>query len=534
MNQAVNSGPTMSQAIVLLALVAGFAGTGVFFINRWTQDLESDSTLEMVKEKDLVAGNSDGNRQSAGKIANAESTEAISASAKPGAGGTAIDTAGKDSLPRNGRDTAERDTVGRDTVGRDTAEIARNIKPSGPRAPTVVLPDFAVPVDPSDFETECERFVRELETRYPNNPLALNVVAMYFSQMQQTTKADDLWKRCVSLAPNDPIYYFNWASNYLNRSESELALGIMEQAIANGLDRSVFTYQIAISLANLSRDAEVEELIMKEPNQGANDPSLLLLLGQSQVKLGKIAEARSSFESAKSAGLYNKALVNGLLTCSVRLKDKEATEKYRTELESFASTPQEFGQKQFDKRSEVEMRRFGLGIIGESIEVLRRAGDLAWAESVGLRAIFLDPKNVDVYLLMTQVYRDKGEPQNEMVVYERICSLQPTDVLNHLYHARASADAGYIEKAEAILKYAIALAPLDPACYATMGEFLLEHRRASEAVWYLNQALSLEPSREGRLLYIRALRESGELEKAKAEEDALNSVQEIPRVRANQ
>ncbi len=175
-----------------------------------------------------------------------------------------------------------------------------------------------------------------------------------------------------------PIYYFNWATNYLNRSESELALQVMESAIANGLDRSIFTYQIAISLANLSRDAEVEELVSKEVNKGADNPSLLLLLGQSQVKLGKIAEARVSFESARAGGVNNKALVNGLLTCSVRLKDKEAAEKYRKELESFASEQQEFGQKQFDKRSEVEMRRFGLGIIGESIEVLRRAGDLNW------------------------------------------------------------------------------------------------------------------------------------------------------------
>jgi tetratricopeptide (TPR) repeat protein len=506
MNQAINPNPNFFQTGLLLVLVAAIAGAGSYGLYRYAGTIE-----DQAMEADASTGEQERDSSDV-STSNLSTNAAIS---KTGANDNAnlIQPAG--------------------TTNEPSIDVKKNAAVNGPKEPSVVLPDFAVPLDPSEFETECERFVEELATRQPDNPLALNVVAMYYSQMQQTTKADELWKRCVQLAPNDPIYYFNWATNYLNRSESDLALQVMEKAISNGLDRSIFTYQIAISLANLSRDSEVEELVSKEPNKGTDNPSLLLLLGQSQVKLGKITEARASFESAKTGGVYNKALVNGLLTCSVRQKDKEAAEKYRKELESFASEQQEFGQKQFDKRSEVEMRRFGLGIIGESIEVLRRAGDLDWAEAVGLRAIFLDPKNVDVYRLMADVYRDRQEPQNAMVVYERLCSLQPTDVLNHLFHARASADAGHFAKAEGLLKYAVALAPLDPACFATMGDFLLEQGRAKEAAWYLRQAVALDPSREGRSLYIRSLRESGDLEGAKAQEEILNKASDVPRVRAN-
>lgn len=515
MNQAVNQNPNLLQTGLLLVLVAAIAGTSAFGIYRYAGSIEENALEIETSPGERLATENDVNRSNA-------STTSISPDM--GSIASATNTASESNVPpKESREFAPDNTV----------TEKKNGVPAGPKNPSVVLPDFAVPLDPSEFETECERFAEELRTRQPDNPLALNVVAMYYSQMQQTTKADELWKRCVQLAPKDPIYYFNWATNYLNRSESELALKVMESAISNGLDRSIFTYQIAISLANLSRDAEVEELVSKDAKKGADNPSLLLLLGQSQVKLGKIAEARASFESARAAGVYNKALVNGLLTCSVRLKDKEAVEKYRQELESFTSEQQEFGQQRFDKRSEAEMRRFGLGIIGESIEVLRRAGDLTWAEAVGLRAIFLDPKNVDVYRLMADVYRDRQEPQNAMVVYERLCSLQPTDVLNHLYHARASADAGHIAKAEGILKYAVALAPLDPACFATMGEFLLEQGRAKEAAWYLRQAVSLDPSREGRSLYIRSLRESGDLDEAKAQEAILNDSTVVPRVRAN-
>ena len=517
MNQAVNQTPNLLQTGLLLALVAAIAGTSAYGIYRYAGSIEENALeIEASSAERLLAKD-----EAVGATAATKSNSPISGSTAGGADVTRASSFGTSS-----------EQLAPSTGVAAKVEL-KGAVPTTPKVPSVVLPDFPVPLDPSEFETECERFVEELRSRQPDNPLALNVVAMYYSQMQQTTKADELWKRCVQLAPKDPIYYFNWATNYLNRSESELALQVMESAIANGLDRSIFTYQIAISLANLSRDAEVEELVSKEENKGADNPSLLLLLGQSQVKLGKIAEARVSFESARAGGVNNKALVNGLLTCSVRLKDKEAAEKYRKELESFASEQQEFGQKQFDKRSEVEMRRFGLGIIGESIEVLRRAGDLNWAEAVGLRAIFLDPKNIDVYRLMAEVYRDRQEPQNAMVVYERLCSLQPTDALNHLYHARASADAGHIAKAEGILKYAIALAPLDPACFATMGEFQLEQGRAKEAVWYLRQAVSLDPSREGRLLYIRSLRESGELDQAKAQEAILNDSTVVPRVRAN-
>ncbi len=112
-----------------------------------------------------------------------------------------------------------------------------------------------------------------------DNALALNVVAMYYSQNATTTKADELWKKCVALAPNDPINYFNWATNYLNRSESESALQVMEKAIANGLDRSIFTYQIAISLANLSLDSEVERARVEGTQSGSQQPLIVVVAG---------------------------------------------------------------------------------------------------------------------------------------------------------------------------------------------------------------------------------------------------------------
>lgn len=509
MNQAANPNPSFTPALILLGVVACLAGTAAFGIYRFTGSLEEASpelgTLQEGGESSKGQSKSEG----------AQNDQAV----------VQLATSSRESL------------VGEESRSLPTGASGRDATSREPRLSTLMLPEFVVPLDPGEFEIECERFVDELATQLPENPLALNVVAMYYSQMQQTTKADDLWRRCVKLAPDEPLYYLNWATNYLNRSESEQAIEVLEQAVAHGLARNLFTYQFAISLAALSRDSEVEKLIIEDVSQKSKSPDvaapLMLLLGQSQVKLGKIAEARESFEAARAGGLYNKALVNGLLTCSVRLKDKEAIEQFRKELESFASEQDEFGQKQFDKRSEAEMRRFGLGIIGESIEVLRRAGDLRWAEAVGLRAVFLDPKNVDVYRLLADVYRDKGEPQNEMVVYERLCKLEPNDALNYLFYARAAADAGHAEKAEGVLKHAIAMAPLDPALFAAMGEFLLERGRAKDAVWYLRQAISLDPSREGRLLYIQALRGAGEIAEALEQERILNGTTEVPRVRAN-
>ncbi|XZE19427.1 hypothetical protein SH449x_004746 [Pirellulaceae bacterium SH449] len=511
MNQAANPNPSFTPTLILLGIVACLAGAAAVGIYRFAGSLE-ETAPEL---SDL---------QGLGDMPKGQSTSGAAQN------DPSVITRPAASLPES--------LVGEESRLATSASSSLEVMAGGPRLPTLMLPEFVVPLDPGEFEIECERFVEELATQQPENPLALNVVAMYYSQMQQTTKADDLWRRSVKLAPEEPLYYLNWATNYLNRSESEQAIEVLEQAVAQGLDRSFFAYQFAISLAALSRDIEVEELILEDVSKKSKSADiaapLMLLLGQSQVKLGKIAEARESFEAARAGGLYNKALINGLLTCSVRLKDKEAIEQFRKELESFATEQDEFGQKQFDKRSEAEMRRFGLGIIGESIEVLRRAGDLRWAEAVGLRAVFLDPKNVDVYRLLAEVYRDREEPQNEMVVYERICKLEPNDALNYLFYARAAADAGHAEKAEGILKHAIAMAPLDPALFAAMGEFLLERGRAKDAVWYLRQAVSLDPSQEGRLLYIQALKGAGENALAREQERILNGATEVPRVRANQ
>ncbi len=102
---------------------------------------------------------------------------------------------------------------------------------------------------------------------------------------------------------------------------------------------------------------------------------------------------------------------------------------------------------------------------------------------------------------MARGFRDRKEPENAMVVYERLCALQPTDVLNHLFHARAAADAGQVLRL-GNLKVCHRLAPLDPACFATMGEFLLEQKRPKEGAWYLRKAVCVRSqSRWSSALY---------------------------------
>ncbi len=411
---------------------------------------------------------------------------------------------------------------------------ASNIDPinSDAMQPSVVLPRQSFAISGDQLEAECGKFVERLMKTLPDNSVALNLAALYFSRTQQTNKADELWKRIMAMSPTDLVLYYNWSSNAIQQGQSDRALEILDQAERNGVRDPQLVYQRAVSLSNLGRDEEVETLLGPLITSSTMDGSHWLQLGLSQSKLGKHESARDSLLKARELGLNTKSLLNGLINCSARLKDRDAAEAYRRELDSIKEDITEFGQEQYEARSEGRIRALSLGILGEGIEVYRLAGRLNDAEHAALRVLAIEPNSSDICNLLYEIYADKKEPHNQYAVMERLTEIQPGYLLHYLLMAKAASMAGNHARAEGLIKLTIALAPEDATSWSTMAEFLIERKRSAEAVWYIEQVVVRAPTREAYMLLADALKASGQNERAAAAEVKVQELTKIPTVRA--
>ncbi len=370
--------------------------------------------------------------------------------------------------------------------------------------PTVVLPRQPLMINPEKLETECRLFVERLLKRLPLDPHALNLAAMYYSQSYQTAKADELWGKIIELKAEDPIVFHNWATNAIHQGDSERAIEILDLAEEKGMRDPQLDYQRAIALSNLGRDEEVEQLLKPLVDSKQMTAALWLQLGLSQIKLDNHAAARDSLMEAQKQGISNKPLLNGLITSSVRLRDREAAQRYRTELEALEEKITEFGQDQFQTRSASRIRTFSLGILGEGIEVYRLAGNLDDAEHTALRLLAIDPNQLEVCELLHRIYSDRDELSNQLVVLERMSELRPGYLLDYLRMAKTASQMGDHQRAEALLKLTISLGPEDATSWIAMAEYLMEQKLYHRAVWYIECALERDPNPQGQALLERA------------------------------
>ncbi len=429
-------------------------------------------------------------------------------------------------LAKSGEQTSE---ATREQLDIETAKPSLN---TVGMQPSVVMPRQSFAISGDQLESECGKFVERLLKTLPNDSVALNLAALYFSRTQQTTKADGLWTKILAMSPKDLVLYYNWSTNAIQQGQSERALEILDQAVRNGVKDPQLLYQRAVSLSNLGRDEEVETLLAPLVTSAEMDGSHWLQLGLSQSKLEKYEVARGSLLKARELGINSTSLLNGLVNCSARLKDRQAAEAYRSELLSIKEDVTEFGQEQYEARSESRIRALSLGILGEGIEVYRLAGRLEDAEHAALRVLAIEPNSLDVCNLLFEIYVDKKEPHNQYAVLERLTELQPGYLLNYLLMAKAASMAGNHAKAEGLIKLTIASAPEDATSWSAMAEFLIERGRSAEAVWYIEQAIVRDPSRDAYWLLANALRASGQNNRAATAEAKVQELTKIPTIRA--
>lgn len=377
------------------------------------------------------------------------------------------------------------------------------------------------PATKDELEAEAEAVVAMLLDAMPAEARALHVSAILNAQLHRTERAEELWSKCIELAPESEPYYVNLAAIRLDRGDSEGALESLEQAVTRGLASPDVNHHLAVSLTNLGRAAEAIEVSKQALELLPNSAAHWLVLGQAQLKNGDVIDAEQSLRRAIELGAHGKSVYFSLFNACMRNGKREDAKKYREIYSSFDTEETVSTQDRYQVLSESEALRVATSVFTETALLYRESGRARDAEHLWLRVAALDPSNLSVLSELASLYDSQQRVADERVTRERIVELDSRNLLNYLKLAKCQSACDDPEAAEASIKLAISLAPMTVTGYAAMTDFLNEQQKHEQALWYIEHAVALKPTKQGYALLASTLRQLGREADAQAAEQIL-------------
>lgn len=388
---------------------------------------------------------------------------------------------------------------------------------------SITLPSAAAVATAETLEQEAERVANGLIELLPDNANALHVLAILKAQLHKTSEAAELWKRCLELDPEAEPYYLNFAAIAIERGENQLAIDTLRAAAAHGIASAEINHHLGIALNSVGQFAEAaavaQDTLDKQPSSGAH----WFILGRAQLQQGLFAEAEVSLKRALELGSHSKELYFALFNVCMRQGKKAEALEFKQGYDAFKEVKIDLDER-YKILSEAEARRICVSVLAEAGVLYHALQDLQMTEHLLLRVLALEPKNLTACQELAEVYDQRGEPANEIVIRQRIIQLDPSDLLHYLMLAKTQVRAGAPQLAEAQIKLAISLAPQIVTGYAAMAEFQMELDQPQTAQWYVEQALRLKPTVPGYKLLAETLAAQGKVDESKL---ALDMAQQL-------
>jgi tetratricopeptide (TPR) repeat protein len=357
--------------------------------------------------------------------------------------------------------------------------------------PSIELPSAPVEVPAEELRKELLDMSNELLARFPHVPEALHVTALLYADLQEPVDAQELWKQCIQLQPQEPGPYVGLAAAAMELGQDESAVAILQQAQAAGCQSPEIYHKLGEALTKLGRLDEAAIVGAEGLERFPHAPDNWL---QPQLQLDRFAEAESSLKRAVAEGCQSGEVLFGLATaCARQGKDEEAA-KLRAEFARAKSGQDDGAPLPFQARYDIELRRIAVAALVGAGAVFGHHGDPTRAEQLNLRAFQLDPTSAAIGTELVSLYRGQKRIADARLVQRRLMELEPQVVFHHVNYATLSAHVGDAQAAETEFKQAIAMRPDLAIGYTGLAQLYLQQGNLPQARWFAEAAQRQQPS----------------------------------------
>ncbi len=406
----------------------------------------------------------------------------------------------------------------------DSPASANRQEPAPKEAvPTASITPTTAPVEVPNEQLQAEliKEIETLQTRFPRSPQALHVAAGAYSKIHQTTKAGEVWEKCIELDRQHAGPRLGMATLLSERGEDRKAIEMLQGALADGCVSAELYYRLASAQSKIG-EVEAAEETMK--TGVAAFPSVAinwLLLGQTQNQLQKFDEAETSLRKSIALGNKSSAALFALANACQRQGKSEEAAKYRQQFSELRAKETETNKdKPFQEIYQQALRPIVTGTLASAAAIFAEQGDADQAERLFLRANALEPGNRQVLEELATFYRKHDRIADARVVQERLVAIQPKNAVYHINLASLASQLGDTRVAAQSLEQARTLNPNDPLPYIGLAQLKLQSGNLQQARQYALNSLRRGQTVQALALLAAICRQQGDMRTAEAAQQA--------------
>ena len=391
----------------------------------------------------------------------------------------------------------------------------------------LVLPSEPDNVPVAAIRAEAEQAVSRLIERFPTATQAWHAAAMLYHFLNQHEQAIAYWKKSIELDPQDGVAYEWLAKMQVRRGEDAEAARTLEQAI----ERQVAGVEILREYSViLQRQGELEQAVQVARQALAASPEhrdLWVTMGQAQMQLGQLGEARASFEEALRLDATSETAHFGAANACQRLGDTQQAAYHRRQVESLHKASLR-KQLPFDEDYNRSLRSTVATILSAAAGCYKDAGEADEAERLCLRACAIDPSNPSPYRELANLYHQDGNFERALAVQERLMDVEAENPANAINFASLSFQLGRLEQGEEALLRAVERFPESGLVLEALALVYLRRGEPAQARPYVERAIEAGPTHERYELLAQVCRSLGDSAAAEPAERAAQTLAPTP------
>jgi tetratricopeptide (TPR) repeat protein len=267
-----------------------------------------------------------------------------------------------------------------------------------------------------------------------------------------------------------------------------------------------------------------EEMAAQALQQHPRHHDLWVAQGQTQLQLGQLAEAKTSFNAALAIEPGSSVAHFAAANVCQRLGDEPAAQEHRRQMK-LAQTAKRRDELPFEQQYKRSLRSAVATVLSSAATEHDTHGEAAEAERLFRRACEISPDSPEPHRHLAALYHRDRKPQQGLVVQQRLMQIEPDNLANYLNFASVAEQIGQTSFAEATLEETASAQPENAAVRQALVLLYFRSERWDRARPLADELIRLAPSLENYQVLARICRRQGDLAAAAAADSAAARLQ---------
>ncbi len=359
--------------------------------------------------------------------------------------------------------------------------------------PSLVLPLPVTEVKVPELSKELEELSDKLQKQYPGDVAALHFAAQIHSELEQTDKAEALWKECLAQSPLHMGPYVGMATLLMEKGRNEEAVETLLKAQKLGGTAPEMLLKLGEAYENLGDLDHAIQYLKEGVAQYPEDSNLWLVQGRVLNQLGQSAEAENSLRRSIAMAGESEPALYALNAALVRQGKTQDAISIREKLAAIKK-PKEVQGDVFQARYDSALTRIAADVMISAGTLAEANKQMDEAKRLYLRAFALNPKNAMSLQGLLGIAHSEQQVGDQKQLLVKLLELQPDNIVNYTNLASVAMQLGETSLAEQTLQKAVAVDPQGILAQAALAKYYLSVNQPAQARDMAAQVIERQPS----------------------------------------